>query len=122
MKFIKKNENTSEFLENFFKNYWENKYIFLKDSFSPKELSFTADDLIEMAQDEYFETRLVKQDNEDHWEVSDGPHPDFDFTSKKALWTLIVHNLNLYDQFSFDLEKNISRNYLRKTYFKHFFF
>jgi ribosomal protein L16 Arg81 hydroxylase len=61
-----------------------------------------------MANDEYLETRLVKQDQPGNWEVFDGPHHDFNFENKTSKWTLIVHNLNLYDQFCFDLEKGIS--------------
>lgn len=108
MNFIQANQNTKQFLADFFKKHWENNYCFLKNAVDIGGLSFGTNELVEMAQDEYFETRLVTQETSNNWDVHDGPHPDFNFENKKKLWTLIVHNLNLYDQFCFDLEKGIS--------------
>ena len=84
--------------ENFLQNYWQKKPLFVKRAFSNVDHLATPQDLLEMAQNENFETRMVTMAREEiPWDAMLGPFTKNQFPrNEKDKWTLIVHNLELY--------------------------
>lgn len=94
------NIETTKFLE----SYWEKKHLFLPNSFKTPELSLTKAEIFEMALDDGYETRLISQDKNNQWSVQFGPLNDLEEIKAHKLWTLFIHNFNLHEQFSNELQ------------------
>ena len=84
--------------EDFLQNYWQKKPLFVKRAFSNVDHLATPQDLLEMAQNGNFETRMVTMAQEETpWDAELGPFTTNQFPrNEKDKWTLIVHNLELY--------------------------
>ena len=83
--------------EDFLQNYWEKKPIFIKNAVKNAPEIVELSELLDLASDEYFETRKIAK-KKDIWEVTDGPFKPKEFKNLKESWTLSLHNLNLYFQ------------------------
>lgn len=98
--------------ENFLQDYWEKKPLVFRGVVSDPKALIEKDDLIEMASDEFYESRLIKKTKE-KWDVQDGP---FDKKELKKIddpilseeRTLINHNLELYLPEIKNLVENLS--------------
>lgn len=84
--------------EVFMEEYWQKRPLFVKGAFSNTDELASAEDLMEMAQDGRFETRMVwEAGGSIPWEARLGPFKASDFTKNdRDKWTLIVHNLEVY--------------------------
>lgn len=85
--------------EDFLSNYWEKKPLVIRGAYKDSESISNIDDLIHMACDNYYESRMIKKEKDkekDVWSVETGPFNKKEFKNKSAFWTLIIHNLNLY--------------------------
>jgi 50S ribosomal protein L16 3-hydroxylase len=79
----------------FLKEFWEKKpFVFRNVIDAPTEL-IDLNDLKEMASDEFYESRMIKKENE-NWDVKDGPFKEEAYSNHNKDWTLINHNLDLY--------------------------
>ncbi|MBD64546.1 MAG: hypothetical protein CME62_05035 [Halobacteriovoraceae bacterium] len=88
--------------EEFFQNYWEKKPLVIRNALEPEFFNISEDELWEMAQDDYFETRLI-QESKKKKTVTHGPLQ----IKKENLtgpYTLFIHNLNLYNNSALALE------------------
>lgn len=105
--------NLSE--EEFLKKYWNKRPLLIKKAVDNTEDLSSFEDFVELSGDAEFETRLVYETGGDYpWQAKSGPFKSSDF-KKNALWTLIVHNLDLINPDFFDLTKNI--NFIPRWHF-----
>lgn len=95
--------NLTQFLggitpEDFLENYWEKKPLFVKDALSKIDNLATPQNLMEMGEDENFETRMVwEEGGSTPWEAKLGPFTKDVFTKNDTdKWTFIAHSLELY--------------------------
>ncbi len=104
MKFLNKLDKID-----FLKNYWEQKPVVIKNALQGinAESLIDLNELIEMATDDYFESRLVSF-NDPQWSVQDGPIERKDITDQTKNWTLVNHNLELYLENIYKLTKQMS--------------
>ncbi len=93
-KLFKSNISKAEF----FSKYWNQKpYLFKAAISNPNELG-DFEDFFDLASDPEFETRVVYEKGGDYpWQAKSGPFTKKDF-KKKALWTLICHSLELFNE------------------------
>ena len=91
-------ENTISKKE-FITQYWEKKPLVFKNVLNDPTTLIDPEDLMEMAQDEELESRLICYNGE--WSNFDGPFEN-DFIKDHPSWTLINHNVE--NQFP-DIEK-----------------
>jgi 50S ribosomal protein L16 3-hydroxylase len=91
--------------EEFLKTYWEKKPFIIRAAVENPENLVDTKDLVTMACDEDYETRMISKDKE--WIVSSGPFEECSFSDKSKNWTLIVHNINLYFEKIKELEKTV---------------
>jgi 50S ribosomal protein L16 3-hydroxylase len=104
------NMNSKNFLnamstEEFLKDYWLKKPLLIKNAVPDINTFAQRDDFFSMALDEDFETRIVLEKGGEYpWQVKHGPLDEEDF-SQNALWTLMCHNLNLYDPSFYELQQ-----------------
>ncbi len=99
--------------EEFLENYWEQRpHVFRNVISSPQEI-VNPEHLIAMAEDDYYETRLITHNKKrSNWEISDGPFEAQRFADHDALWTLAVHNLDLYSEEIIECKESL--NFLPK--------
>lgn len=90
--------------EIFLNEFWEKKPLCIPGAIEIPINALTEKDIFAMATDEYFETRLV-QEIDNIKTLSHGPIDLDKISDKSQLWTLILHNLNLYNDFANKLEK-----------------
>jgi 50S ribosomal protein L16 3-hydroxylase len=91
----------------FLKNYWNKKPLLIRNAVKNAGEMASLSEFIDMAQDEYFETRMVYESGGEYpWQAKAGPFKESDFIPD-ALWTLICHNLELLNSDFFALKKNI---------------
>ncbi len=93
--------------EDFLLNYWEKKYLFLPNTFDGPKLSLTFEEILDLSLNEEIESRLITQNINNDWDVDYGPLENLKFQNKNKLWTLFIHNFNLCEQFSFELQKHV---------------
>jgi len=93
-------KNTSQ---GFLENFWEKKFLFIPKAISVPENAVTEEDLLTMANDAYFETRLIANEND----IKEGPLDIKSFEELKSPWTLMIHNLNHYNEFAKSLEQSV---------------
>lgn len=84
--------------EKFLKDYWQKKPLLVKGALENVQALATPDNLMEMGQNENFESRMVwSSGGKTPWEAQEGPFTKKQFTrNEKDKWTLIVHGLELY--------------------------
>lgn len=84
--------------EHFLENYWQKKPLFVKGALSKIDDLASPEDLIEMGQEENFETRMVWEEGGAFpWEAKLGPFSKDVFTKNDTdKWTFIAHSLELY--------------------------
>jgi 50S ribosomal protein L16 3-hydroxylase len=90
--------------QDFLQNYWEKKPLLIKKAVPNIESYVEADDLIDLALDKDFESRIV-YNNAKEISAKDGPLKKKDFD--KEGWTLACHNLNLLNDDFYDLRSNL---------------
>lgn len=97
--------------EEFFLSFWEKEVLHIPNAIEIPSHSIDENDLLEMATDKYFETRLIQEDSKSNSDedikVIDGPLKIKKFSDLKGQWTLMIHNLNLYNEFALKLEKTV---------------
>ena len=82
----------------FIKENWEKKPIVLRNIIPNAEKIIAQDELIEMATDDYFISRLITQ-HKNEWTVTDGPFEKGELNQRSSdKWTLVNHNVNLYNE------------------------
>ncbi len=99
--------------EEFLKKYWNKKPLHFKNAVANATELGEFNDFLEMAQDPEFETRIVYETGGDYpWQAIPGPLKKTHF-KKKALWTIMCHNLELFnpDLFSIKEELNFLANW-----------
>lgn len=89
--------------EEFLENYWETSPVVIRNAFDLKDIELDQTELYEMAQDDYFESRLIYQEDGKR-KLINGPINTNEI-KKHKLWTLFIHNLNLYNENALNLEK-----------------
>jgi 50S ribosomal protein L16 3-hydroxylase len=84
--------------KDFLKNYWQKKPLLIKGAVPNASELASTENIIEIAQDENFETRILRETGgKSAWESSSGPFEENELSiSKNDKWTLMVHNLELY--------------------------
>lgn len=101
--------------EEFLKEYWNKKPLLIKNAVKQAEDLSSFDDFTDLSLDDEIETRMVYQTGGDYpWQAKAGPMNVADF-KKDALWTLIIHNLDLINSDFFDLSKNV--NFIPRWHF-----
>lgn len=101
--------------EEFFKKYWNKKPYHFKNAV-PNAIDLGEfSDFLEMAQDPEFETRIVYETGGDYpWQAIKGPLKKSQF-KKNALWTVMCHNLELFNPDLFDIKEEL--NFLANWHF-----
>lgn len=93
--------------EEFLKKYWNKKPLLIRNAVPNAFELASFEDFFQMASDADFETRMVyEKGGEYEWEAKVGPFKKSDF-KKKSLWTLICHNLELFNSDFFELKKKV---------------
>jgi len=110
---MKKNSKTNSLIkfpishQEFLKKYWNKKPLLIKNAVKDAKKIASFSDFFEMGSDEEFLSRMVFEDGGDYpWQALKGPFKKLSF-KKKGLWTLIIHNLELYHPFLFELKKEM---------------
>jgi 50S ribosomal protein L16 3-hydroxylase len=91
----------------FLENYWETEHYVFKQVLDVKADQIQMSDLEEMMNDNYFETRLITSAS-NTYKLCDPPETIDGLKSLNDPWTLIVHNLNLYNTFCYQLEQAVN--------------
>ncbi len=95
-------------INDFLKNYWEKKPLIIKGAIKLPQSLIEKEDLFEMAMDEYFISRMVTKSQSQEWNVVDGPFEKPELEELQThQWTLINHNLNLYNERIHDLQRSL---------------
>lgn len=92
--------------QDFREKYWEKKPFVFRNIIENPELCINSDDIIEMACDEFYESRLIGKES-GNWTVKHGPLDPQDFEDTTKHWTLINHDLNLYLENVFNLASHL---------------
>lgn len=82
----------------FLVNHWEKKPLVTRSFIENAHSILEPDDLIEMAANEYFESRLIGKKDDKSWKIQHGPFELTELTKDLTEWTLINHNVNLYSK------------------------
>lgn len=90
----------------FLKDYWEQKHLVLKNFLKAPQKLIETQDLIDMAENEYFESRLVGE-KDNNFSVEHGPFKFIKVKNKYSKWTLINHNVNLYSKELMAIQKEL---------------
>lgn len=94
--------------DEFFKKYWNKKPYHFKSAIKNPETLGDFDDFFEMSYDEEFETRIVYEAGGEYpWQAKRGPLKKSDF-KKNALWTLICHNLELFNPDLYNIKEELN--------------
>lgn len=91
--------------DHFLSHHWEKHYLFLPKSFDDPTLSLNFSEILDLCLDEEVESRLITQSINNDWDVEYGPFENADFDKNHKKWTLFIHNFNLLERFSFELQK-----------------
>ena len=86
----------------FLNENWEKKFFHLPEAFKIEGNEISENDILDMINDEYFETRLIQNNN-----LKEGPLNLNSLNELKDVWTLFLHNFNHYNQFAKNLEKSV---------------
>ncbi len=93
--------------QEFLKKYWNKKPLLIKNAVSDAKKIASFSDFFDMGNDEEFLSRLVYESGGEYpWQAIKGPFKNLNL-KKKGLWTLIIHNLELYHPFLFELKKEL---------------
>lgn len=94
--------------EKFLQTIWNKKPYLFKNAISNSSELADFDDFFEMSYDFDFETRIVYQKGGDYpWQAKQGPLTKKDL-KKNALWTLICHNLELYNEALYAIKEEVN--------------
>jgi 50S ribosomal protein L16 3-hydroxylase len=92
----------------FYKEYWNKKPMLFKNALEKTEDLGDFSDFFEMSYDADFETRMVFESGGEYpWQAKVGPFKKSDF-KKNALWTLICHNLECYNEDLYNIKENLN--------------
>jgi len=91
--------------QDFFSTFWEKEILHIPSAVEIPTEPILESDLIEMAADEYFEARLIQYN--DKIKIQNSPLKIKNFKELTGKWTLMIHNLNLYNEFALSLEKTV---------------
>lgn len=81
--------------EDFLKEYWHKKPLLIKGFHPTPEKLASVENILDMAKDENFESRIIFPPNKDNnWIAKEGPVLDEDL--KKEEFTVAVHGLDIY--------------------------
>lgn len=86
----------------FLKTHWEKKFLHLPNAYQISGDEILEDDILEMINDVYFETRLIQNNK-----LKEGPLGIQSLSELKDKWTLFLHNFNHYNQLAKNLEKSV---------------
>lgn len=92
--------------EQFLSEYWEKKILHIPNAVKIPSEAISQDDILEMINDEYFESRLICED-QNKITVKHAPLNIKSFDSLPSKWLMMIHNLNLYNEFALSLEKTV---------------
>lgn len=81
----------------FLRDYWQKKPLLVRNAFPELAYRLSDEDLLELAQEESVEARLVLEKGKTPWELRKGPFSAKDFKSLPAThWTLLVQAVDHY--------------------------
>jgi 50S ribosomal protein L16 3-hydroxylase len=93
--------------EEFITTYWNKRPLIVKNAVDSTLDIASFDDFVELSLDPDFETRIVYQSGGEYpWQAKLGPFKKKEF-SRKALWTLMCHNLELYNSDLFKIKNEL---------------
>lgn len=90
----------------FLQNHWEKSPLVIKGFLKQAESLLDEEDLVNMAMEEYFETRVVAK-NQNQFTVKHGPFESEEEIKNWDEWTLINHNVDLYSKELMELKKGL---------------
>lgn len=94
--------------EYFLKHYWNKRPYHFKAAVPNAPKLGEREDFFKLARDPDFESRMVIEAGGDYpWQSKLGPFKKSDY-KKKALWTLVCHNLELQNEPFQDLKRQVS--------------
>lgn len=94
-------------LENFLENYWEKKPLLIKAAWTKAFELATSTDLLELAADQDFESRMILETGGDYaWQLKHGPFNAEEYYSEGQK-TLICHKLNQLHSNFFELQNAV---------------
>lgn len=83
--------------ERFLRDYWQRRPLLIRNAIDPALLQFPPEELAGMACEEGIESRLIRQLDDDRWELQHGPLDEAVFaTLPEARWTLLVQDVDKY--------------------------
>lgn len=83
--------------ETFMKEYWQKKPLLIKRGFEDFQDPISADELAGLAMEQELESRIIKHNNFDNWQVEHGPFEDFSKFGEQD-WTLLVQAVNNWSE------------------------
>lgn len=94
--------------DQFLKDYWNKKPFLFKNAVPNSFELGDFNDFFQMSLDSEFETRIVYERGGDYpWQVKNGPLTKKDL-KKNALWTLICHNLELFNEDLYAIKEKVN--------------
>lgn len=84
-------------IERFIKEYWQKKPLLIRQGLPQFDDPLDEHDLAGLAQYPEVDSRIISQDNQLHWDVTQGPIEDFESVCKDN-WSLLVRGVNEYLQ------------------------
>lgn len=84
----------------FLNQYWQKKPLIIRQGMPEIIGQFTPKDIIDLAQEEEINARLIKQYDEDKWNFKASPLSHQDFTDMPEKWSVLVQNM---EQWSIEL-------------------
>ena len=91
----------------FLKEHWEKKHLVANKIIARPNDLLKVKDLLEMATNEYFESRLVGVDNKNKITIKHGPIELESEIKNLKEWTLVNHNVNLYSKELQEIQKEL---------------
>lgn len=95
--------------EIFLQQYWQKKPLIIRQGMPEIVGQFTPQDIIDLAQDEDIQARLIKQTSKNNWSLKTSPLNAKDFAKLPEKWSVLVQNMEqwsielgqLWDKFGF---------------------
>lgn len=97
-------------VDKFLDQFWQQQAVYIPNGLADFKSPLCADDLFDLASDPDVESRIVKQDTDPPWQLTEGPFSSGELNDLgDSHWTLLVQGCNQYfeelavllDQFSF---------------------
>lgn len=80
-------------VEIFLRDYWQKKPLLIRNGLPELIGQFEPSDIIELAQNEDVNARLIKQFSEDNWQLKNSPLTRQDFKNLPEKWSVLVQNM-----------------------------